>query len=474
MKQKLYLTSIAFLVFTKLGISQMSTSLLVFDDLPQNTFENPAQVNNAEWTLSLPILAGVSTNFYTPLTFNQIGTVENDTLLNLNFDRLSKKISSMRSINQSLTIPIVTFTISKKKHQYSFAWMEKQNLSIYANNDLFELINHGNSNYIGQNSLTPKAGIFFNSYHELTVGYAFQKNRKLTFGGHAKLLLGSYNLQSRNSKAWLQTNADLKEQQIGIDAKYNVSGIPFYTNNSSIDSIGFSQLKAGFYSPKNIGIAFDLGFTHKIDRLSKISIALNNIGVIRWSNHSLNYSANGNYVWDGINLDEVLNNHASFNEITDDIRNSFINSLAISLREKSYFSLVNPDILIHYSKKLSSQTELSIINRTTLFHNRIKNDLSLVGKYQFNKFWAASTSYSIINRSFLNLGAALYSNHRKFDFYLGTNNLLWFIANANFRATSLTLGCNLKLQNIIDPLYLSLMKKRKLSYKRQKNWYHFD
>lgn len=471
MQNKFLTILILVLFFSKLVVGQMSQPLYVFEDLPQNNFENPAQMNNAEWTLSLPFLSGLSVNFYSPLTFNQLGKTEHGTLLKLDVDKITQKIPSTNSINQSLDIPIFTFTISKKKHQYSFAWVERQNLSIYSNNDLFELASIGNSIYTGEQTPTPNAGFYFNSYHEFSAGYTIQKNRKLTFGTHAKLLFGSYNIQTRASKVVMNTKADLTQQEFDLKAHYNISGIPLVITNNKIEPIDFSSLLSSFFSLKNIGAAFDFGLNYKINRISNISIAINNIGLIRWRNKPFNYSANGTFIWEGINLNDVIDNHTGFEKIKSDIISSFNNSITDTITNLSYFSLVNPNILAHYSKRISPQIEISVLNRTTLFHNRIKNSLSFIGKYQFNKSLALSSSYSIINQSIINLGAAIYSNHRKFDFYIGTNNLLWFASNSNFKSANLTFGCNLKLQNIIDPFYLSLERKRKMSYKRQRNWY---
>ncbi len=464
MSIKQYIVTLLLLFSSLLTVGQMSHSLYVFDNLPQNNFENPALINNAEWTLSLPILAGVSANFYSPVTFNQLGSITQDSILNLNLKNLQKKTPSVFSINQTLDIPLFTYTRSKDKHQFSFALYERQNFSIYANSELLNLINNGNSN-INQIQ-QPKAGFNFTSYHEFSAGFAKRKNRKLTLGARAKLLLGTYNFQTRKSEIAIKTESDLTAQDFAVQAVYEY--------NDSILPITKESFISNFISPKNIGFAFDYGFHYHIDRKSKISASINNVGFIRWNTQSINYTAIGDYTWKGIDLDQVINHQKDFNEIIEETKTSIQKSIGDTITYSAYYTLVNPNVLLHYTQKIAPQLEMSMINRTTLFYNHIKNNLSIVAKYQINKHTAVSSSYSIINRSFINLGIAVYSNHRKFDWYMGTNNFLWFLSSSNFKAANLTFGCNLKLQNVIDPLYLSWEKKRKMSLKRQQNWYELE
>jgi hypothetical protein len=213
---------------------------------------------------------------------------------------------------------------------------------------------------------------------------------------------------SVNDSYQVTANGDLSLQTSGV---YNF-------NQSDFD---FAKEWSNYF--KNVGFGLDLGATYKLMDNLTVAASLVDIGQINWKNNLYQYSLdNASYTFKGIDVDQLLNGNSDYASAQlDSIKKEFKlqesqgNSFSSPLPGKMYLS-GNYEVMKNFS--------VGALFHTEKYQGRIASGLSLMANKNFGRTISTSVSYSVSNRSFNNLGAAVSFNLAPIQFYIASDNLI--------------------------------------------------
>lgn len=306
-------------------------------------------------------------------------------------------------------------------------------------NGIFKLIRDGNGPYVGE---TINLGGYypnFHAYSEWVIGAAIPVIDldfvKIRGGFNAKLLTGIAAIYTERSDIEMTTSPDARSIVFDVDYKINLSAVGLSVGDTSLDFNGNGIGPRVVTDGAGNGIGIDFGFTGEITDALKVSVALNDIGSIKYEENVVNYSGEGEIIYDGLLVD-FFSLEDGFQINTDTVIEVFEPN-----RTRSDFNVPLPTRLVLNGQYGMNKTEK---NGKEYF----KHTFHLTYIQGFNRA-AGNTRYPFINvayhyqlGNFLNLGVntgygALYGTNigahiglrgGPFRLGIGSNTTLGFLA----------------------------------------------
>jgi hypothetical protein len=224
----------------------------------------------------------------------------------------------------------------------------------------------------------------------------------------------------------------------------NISSVfPFYTKDNNGITFGLEAFGLGSFEngipqsifSKNLGFAIDFGAVYRINQQIRVSGSVTDLGFIRWRGTPLNMSikplADGkdyefsgftsdqilNFIRNGIgiNLDSIINNNFILNEI-----DAYTTMLTSKIMFDGYFDLTPSNrFILQFKGFIMGKSFLPQF--TVAYNGTFFNLIDVV------------VSYSMMRKSYANLGLGLGFRMGPMHLYVGTDNVL---APINFFNTS--------------------------------------
>lgn len=243
------------------------------------------------------------TGFHPSISSNEfIGSLKNRNNLSLNIDEtiLSFGFFAFNGFN--------TFDLSVKS-----------STDIFLPKDLFAFLKNGQTGEVTQYEMKDIRAKS-NNYVELALGHAHRINDRLTIGAKLKALIGAGNLDARIDRMTMTLSDERWMIQSKGIADLSLAGVTLETDsNGEIDGFDFDTGKLGI---AGIGGAIDLGATYKIFDNLTVSMALTDIGFIRWNKNKKAETPEGEFVFDGfkhLGAEDDDNGNNAFDDETDKI-----------------------------------------------------------------------------------------------------------------------------------------------------------
>ncbi|MHA4894894.1 DUF5723 family protein [Pedobacter sp. PWIIR3] len=369
-------------------------------------FENPAQK-----TFLLDYSRKFSSNFFLPNFGLTASTKGNDDFMrNLVNGRVYNAKNVPLDGNQNNTIlensniyiaTLKIFHSYKYQKEIGLSWQVKtEGRADYTNETLALLDSYrrfeesGLTNF--DNAFNNKALV--QSYHQFSLSYRENYNKKLAFGVKLSLLSGiSYNRLNI-------TESNFNQQGEEGDIAVKLTG---YYKASFLKG---DELKKRDLVPlfKNPGAAITLGTTYTAKNGTVIMANLKDLGVIRWGKTSA--VANFNKVV-MINNPDTMTSKQVENKITDVV---LLNS-----RRQSFYALTNAKIDFLISRPYGFYTPSLIVSKNVFYKG---GDVAFVNKFAYNDFsLSAVPSYSIDGLVLFGL-QGMYKTPN-FEVFLGSDNV---------------------------------------------------
>lgn len=272
---------------------------------PQSSAVNASFFPDAEAYFSLPVISGVHLNANLGSTYNNLMTpVDGTDSVKVDLEKFLGSIKEGDNMSFRGNVSLFQFGLMAGGRNFSlFSNLRYQGGMRYPVEFLDYFIN-GNGSFIGreveENNLSGGAI----AYHEIGLGYADEmiilEDKTLKFGGRAKLLTGlAYAGVSDDASVTFLTDPD----DYTITASFN---------DATFRTAGFNELEGddvGSYviGNDNKGFAVDLGAQLQINEKLGVSLALNDIGSIRWKQDVENYTLTNSQVTLGgfENIDDI-------------------------------------------------------------------------------------------------------------------------------------------------------------------------
>ncbi|MFH0866669.1 MAG: DUF5723 family protein [Bacteroidota bacterium] len=454
---------VAFLILSgcaQMSFSQMDNTIHLLPIIPQSSYTNPAFRPKAKFYIGFPALssvyAGVAHNGFAYRDMIKINHANNDSL-DITMDNVLNKLAKNNYLSFNVNEELLAFGFKAKKSYFSFSLTEKASFRFGYPRDLISLGCEGNGQFIGSTLDLSGTGINFSYYHEFALGYMHDvriRTETFTIGGRLKYLQGLMNV-------WTQRN-DLTVD-IAEDDFAHTANTGFLVNMCGpdsllmqIDSINGDSIKEEFeFDPQtfllnstNSGYGIDLGAFYKLNKDFSFGVSVLDLGYIKWKkgggNDLRNYSSNvQDFMYDGLDVNQFFNQEDSvMSEKMDEIIDSLANIFKISSTKNSYSAPLTTKMYITAIYTITKHDKVGLLMRSEFFNNRMYSSFTLSYNKWFFNMLSAAVSYSVMNRSYLNLGFAMALNLGPWQTYVSTDNLYCLFDPEGTRTVNLHFGIN--------------------------------
>ncbi len=418
MKKALYKTIFIslFTVLTTSVYGQQVNSQYFLENVPTRHYLNPAFQPTSNVYVSLPGLG------YTQFGFSNNSLSLKDVIykdangnpilfLNPNGgnkDKFYRKLRKNTIFRTDLQMNLLGFGFRTNDAYWTFGLSAKVDGQLSMPKDFFKLALYGTPEIQDNMYDLKHFGLDASAYLEAALGYSRPINDQWTVGGKVKFLWGIANISTRNEQ--LMLNAGINQWNIQGKGMLNISSpLP-------IDIDSENQIETGdFYfsdalKPSGLGAGIDLGATYKpLDELT-ISVAVTDLGFIRWRNNPVNISYDINYPFDGFLQDA---SSISLDGISvDDMIGGLTDSIKYDMQGRNAYTTgttAKLNIGGEYAF-LDNKLSAGLLSRTMFHKSRVYEEITISAIARPADWANFVLSYSILNgRSSFGLGIGLRS-----------------------------------------------------------------
>ena len=400
---------IIFVLFTYFIANPVFGQLDLSSNLLRGTWQanltNPAMLPEYKVTVALP---GAYNNLLiTGITYNDLITEDTDGNSVIDVSQVLDKMEDLNTIREDLDIhtlglglrfgPIDGISLSHALRFSAFLDYPRT---------LPELIWEGNSQFIGEEvSFGPDLQIM--GYHEYALGASVNLLSNVVVGARAKLLNGVGDISTSKTDLSLITSDDIYQLTLNADYVLNSTGNVEYDGFTDLNfNFDFGSFGRDGNGTGNTGLAFDFGAYAKFGKLDVAASILDVGGTIDWEKDATNYSLNGTYEFEGLDVaQDLLNDTSTLNSALDSLRDTY----EVIESNNVYSTEIPTRIYLSATYQLTDK-----INVGAAFLNE---------RFRDNNYSAVALSANAKVLPILRVGAIYNYRHERFD-NLGLNAVL--------------------------------------------------
>lgn len=428
-------------IFTLIAadIAAQNSQVLYFMDLPQNHLVNPAFRPSNRIYVGLPGITGVDV------------TVKN------NIFSFSDFLPEGREINEA-TIPFLNsdfdtegFMNGLKERNYfepdgmvqllgvGFSPQIDNDLYVFLDindhvsggmvlpRDFFRLVFEGNENLAGQSFDLSETRMNAMYYREIGAGASKNITPRLRFGAKARVLFGMASASLRNYGLNLTVNDEDFTNTLAANMALNISGpVNVVTDDRGriedvdIDDDRFNddrEIMKFLTNTRNAGFGLDLGAEFAATDRLKLSASITDVGFIKWTSDLTTLETTGTITLSGLDLQDVYNETATFDDVTGSLIDSLKNSFA-AVNDPARFTTKLPvGFTVGGKFDFNDKFSAGLLSYTQISDQVIKEAVTLSGNMNVGNILTATLAYTVCNHSYDNLGLGIGVRASVFQFY---------------------------------------------------------
>ncbi len=296
--------------------AQTLNSLYFLDGNTQRHLLNPAMTCESGW-VSIPFFGGFGINMNSNLgleTFMRpAGNNEMITFLHpsITADDALSKFQDMNTLELDLDVNILTVGFKAWGGINSIGVSVKSRTGLYLPKDIFTFMKAGQESDVTEYIIDDMSARTQN-YAEIALGHSRAINKKLTVGAKIKFLLGAgyANMTVDRMRIYMSNEKWMIEQKSTFTAS---KGINLLTkDNGEIDDFDYEFNMGGY------GLGLDLGAVYKIKDNINVSLAVTDIGFIKWNDATEHKNINDSFEYTG--FDNIAHEDSQvFEDAAEDI-----------------------------------------------------------------------------------------------------------------------------------------------------------
>ncbi|MEM6843136.1 MAG: DUF5723 family protein [Bacteroidota bacterium] len=438
MKNKyVYTISLSLLLLASPGFAQQELTLHLMNNVFQSTHTNPAL--RSRNTISVSIASSYHLSLKNSgFTYNQLAAnIEEDEtgerVLDLGqlYDNLD--LNGRDYLHFSANIDMFALSFGVGKNRFSLNATEHIHGRQRYDGSIFQIVVEGN--LPGQ---TLQFGNFETDaihYREFGAGFnrSFLEEDKLVVGTRIKALFGLGNIQTQYADVSLTTGTEQELYALTTQANVRV-------NTAGTTYLDEDQ-EAYVYNMQNRGFGIDLGGTYQLNDQISFAASVVNLGMINWGDDTKTYTSDGEFTFTGIDNDNLLTEGFDIDvtQITDSIADIF----EIEEESARYITGLPTQVYLTGNYQLATRTTASATVYSD-FYQSFRRGVALGIRQDVGRWLQAAATYSMQNRSYNNLGAALSltTGPRGFQLYAATDNVLALVNVDNAKVINARAGFN--------------------------------
>jgi hypothetical protein len=480
LKKSRYLLILILVIVIQDAIAQNS-QVLYYMNLPQNHLLNPALRPSNSFYIGFPGLTGVNLNVNNNfVNFSDVimPAQKGDSLISFlhpdyNVDKFLKKLKPTNFFTPEMSIQLLGVGFNAGKELYfSIDVIDRVQGNFALPKDLFVLALKGNDSFLGKTINLSGLNARLMHFREFGIGASKNFGDKLRLGIRGKLLFGTVNFSLNNKSLGLTVNDDYS-YDLNADLSALISGpikvhtsINSSTGKTRIDSLSSDNDKiknSGFYlGTGNTGLGVDLGAVYQVTDKISISASITDLGYIKWKKDVTTLKANSKFVFDGLNVTDVVNGTKTFDDVAQDLLDSLKNSFTISNENKPFRTSLPLGFTVGGSYNLSKSISFGILSHSVISNKRIREALTVSANVNLGNSFSTSICYTAENSRFDNLGAGIAFRLGIVQLYFMADRipLAWNRINTDkgsivlpysWNTVNMRLGLNLAFGNKIKP-----------------------
>ncbi|MFH1320167.1 MAG: DUF5723 family protein [Bacteroidota bacterium] len=412
------LICVIFLLTCEIGVSQQDLTLYNIHAIPQLRYTNPAFSPACKFHIGLPVISSIYLNLnHNGFVFADLVEKRAFDSIYINMDNVINKLEETNYLSAAAQVDLLSFGFKVKANYFFFNITEKVFIRFSYPKDLVKLFWKGNAVFIGETADFSGIDINATHYREHGLGMSRDLNEKLTIGGKLKYLYGMENISSEISELSLYTAPNTYELTGKADLLINASG-------SFTDSLVAFETGDLLYKNKNNGFAIDLGAAYKLNDKFSFSASLIDLGYIKWKTNVKNYTTeDASFTFKGVDLNTFIGSSETdpFGTIIDSLKSAY----EVQESSSEYKDGLTPRVYLGGAYKLNENNNIGLLLQGEIFRKSLYPSLTVSFNNQVGRWLSSSLSYSILNRSYNNIGLGLSLNLGFFQIYVVSDNLLY-------------------------------------------------
>lgn len=462
MKQNYIKCIVAFLLlagYALPGFAQMDNTIHLLPVIPQSSYTNPAFRPKAKFYIGFPALSSVYAGFaHSGFAYRDMIKRREDDSLEIRMDNIIEKLAKTNYLSLNVNEELLAFGFKVKKSYFSFSLTEKASFRFGYPKDLISLGWKGNGQFVGKTLDLSGIGLNFLLYHEFALGYMRDiriRTETFTVGGRLKYMRGLMNVWTQRNNITVDINEDDFAHTANTDFMINMCGpdtllmqIDSINGKDSIHEEFNFNAKDFLLNSNNKGYGIDLGAYYKLNKDFSFGVSILDLGFINWKkgggNDLRNYSSNvEDFMYDGIDINEFFSQEDSvMQEKMDEIIDSLANIFSITTTKNSYRSPLTTKMYLTAIYTITKHDKVGLLMRNEFFNRRWYPSFTVSYNKWFFNMLSAAVSYSVMNRSYLNLGFAMALNLGPWQTYVSTDNLYCLFDPEGTRTVNVHFGIN--------------------------------
>jgi len=445
MKKLLLFLAIVFV--TTSIIAQNNLLFYNFEPVSQNLLVNPSNPHDYRFVIGFPALSGLSVNYQN--TLFSLGDYLNFDDGNENLDKIISNLDGNERINLYQNTDLLYGGFGVKKGFVSFGVQQEATFNMVVPSQLLKFIYYGNQSESGDMNYNSSGfnaeAIIQVNYH---VGYQhWLLDSTLTVGGRFKYISGTGHGHFKNFG--IDLKSDIFEWNIKTDILLETSGYEYIDNFSAFNP--FELLNSG-----NPGWAMDLGASYHLPKMN-FSASVLNIGSITWKKDNKIYQSQGEFTWNGIEIDES-DQDVNFDDILDSLEQEL---QFYELTPYNYKSKLPMQIMASYEYQLHPKHAFALTYQGSNWNSKLYNNIGLSYIGRWSKRFDFTAGYSRLAGGMNNIGAGFSTALGPVQLFLMCDNVWGLYKPSQLSATNVRFGINLVF-------YDAHLKKEKKEKKQKK------
>ncbi|NMC37472.1 MAG: hypothetical protein GYA41_04025 [Bacteroidales bacterium] len=421
-------------------------------DLPQNHFLNPALRPSNRVYVGLPVITGINVNISNSVfnfsdIFSEGLEVSESTIPFINsdydLDKFMGRIKKFNYFDTRTSFQLLGAGFTVNNDLYVFLDITDNFISnIVVPGDFFELAFRGNDKFYGTTLDLTNLDLDLRYYREVGAGFSKTFADRLRFGVKGKLLFGIAAASLENNLLNINI-VDDNSHTFNTDMIFNFSGpLKFYPVSDTdphFDDVEFDEDRfndPGDYvrymtNMKNMGFGLDLGAEFKVTEKIFASMAITDLGYIRWKSDITSLKTDDQIVFSGLNMEEVYDGTASFEDVGEAMIDSVRSSLSIIESPDPFLTMLPAGLTLAGKYALNDYLSFGLLSYSKLAGKQVKEALTLSANLNLGGFFSTTIAWTAGNRSYDNLGfgLAIRGLYAQMYFLVDRIPLTWSKAN---------------------------------------------
>lgn len=406
------------------SFAQLSLTSLQ-NEVYQNNEINPAWYPKNTWTIGIPVLSGITTNYNNRLKYSDVITRLDDGTNQVDLTKVLGILKINNYIGTQVRVNNLFIGYRKNNAAISFFINERAEVDLFFPRDLIDFGVNGNLNFLDRNLELKKLALNASHYREIGVGYtSFGKGNKLNWGYRMKLLTGFYNVSIPNSfEATLSTNPENFALSVAFEnAALRVAQVP--------DGGSF------VFSP-NAGFSFDAGIDYRISDRVRLAMAVRDLGFINWKDGVKHRElSDAEFTYQGVDISDTEN-------LIDALEDSLVDRFDYrDDREDAYRTALPAKLNFATTMLLTEKSELVITVAPEFVRGFLQMRYGGGISQRIGDRFRFNFSANKLPQQGINFGVALAANLGPMQIYGGTDKLIGYDLTG-LKSFNYTFGINI-------------------------------